>query len=126
MSPAELSSFESDRKPTSALPRSEAARGLLVGYQVGRYRLVEKLGGGVMAAVYHAVDEATGQPAAVKVLLADADAVVRERFRQEARTHRQLYHSNIVPILDEGHEAYSDITYLVMTLVEGSGLNGLL
>lgn len=126
MSPAELSSFESDRKPTSALPRREAARGLLVGYQVGRYRLVEKLGGGVMAAVYRAVDEATGQPAAVKVLLADADAVVRERFRQEARTHRQLYHPNIVPILDEGHEAYSDITYLVMTLVEGPGLNGLL
>jgi len=76
-----------------------------------------------MAAVYRGVDEGSGRPVAVKVLLPDADTVVRERFRQEARTHRRLRHPNIVPILDEGHEPYSGITYLVMALVEGPGLN---
>jgi serine/threonine-protein kinase len=125
MSPAEPSSVEPDREPT-APPQEAAPRGLLVGYQVGRYRLLEKLGGGVMAAVYRAVEEATGAPVAVKVLLPDADAVVCERFRQEARTHGQLRHPNIVSILDEGHEPYSGLTYLVMALVEGAGLNGLL
>jgi serine/threonine-protein kinase len=101
----------------------EPSRGILVGYQLGRYRLTERLGGGVMAAVYRGVDSESSQPVAIKVLLPDADDVVRERFRQEARTHRRLTHPNIVPILDEGHEPYSGITYLVMALVEGPGLN---
>lgn len=104
----------------------EAPRGILVGYQLGAYRLVERLGGGVMAAVYRGVDEESGHSVAVKVLLPDADAVVRERFRLEARTHRRLNHPHIVPILDEGHEPYSGITYLVMALVEGPGLHEVL
>ena len=110
MSPTQPSSFEPDRE-SAAPPQTTTPRGLHVGYQVGRYRLLEKLGGGVMAAVYRAVEEATGAPVAVKVLLPDADPVVSERFRQEARTHGQLRHPNIVPILDEGHEPYSCLLY---------------
>lgn len=128
MSSAERSSIEPETvspAPPSA-PRSENSRGLLVGYQVGQYRLVEKLGGGVMAAVYRAEAIASGAPVAVKVLLPDADAVVRARFQQEARTHGQLRHPNIVPILAEGYEDASGLTYLVMPLIVGSGLNGLI
>jgi len=109
--------------PTSNASPAEPARGLLTGYQVGRYRLLDRLGGGVMAAVYRAENVETGAGAAVKVLLPDADVVMRERFRQEARTHSSLKHSNIVSILAEGQEAYSAITYLVMELVDGPGLN---
>jgi len=79
-----------------------------------------------MAAVYRAESLATGAPVAVKVLLPDADAVVRARFQQEARTHGQLRHPNIVPILAEGYEEASGLTYLVMPLIAGIGLNGLI
>ncbi|MCB9117269.1 MAG: PD40 domain-containing protein [Caldilineaceae bacterium] len=109
--------------PAGGAARAEPARGLLTGYQVGDYRLLERLGGGVMAAVYRAVNVESGAAAAVKVLLPDADGTVRERFRQEARTHGLLNHPNIVPIIGEGQEAYSGITYLVMDLVDGPGLN---
>jgi serine/threonine-protein kinase len=128
MSPAERSSLEPDTEspaPPFAL-RNESTRGLLVGYQVGQYRLVEKLGGGVMAAVYRAEAAASGEPVAVKVLLPDADAVVRARFQQEAHTHSQLRHPNIVPILAEGYEEASGLTYLVMPLIAGAGLSGLI
>ena len=124
--------LESDAQPdASPVPagnaaRPEPARGLLTGYQVGQYRLLERLGGGVMAAVYRSVNVESGAAAAVKVLLPDADSVVRERFRQEARTHSLLSHPNIVPIVGEGQEAYSGITYLVMDLVDGPGLNDLI
>lgn len=112
--------------PAPPALRSESTRGPLNGYQVGHYRLTEKLGGGVMAAVYRAEPVASGEPVAVKVLLPDADAVVRARFQQEAQTHSQLRHPNIVPILDEGYEATHGLAYLVMPLVAGSGLNGLI
>jgi serine/threonine-protein kinase len=123
MPPAERSSTPSETVAPALHSAGEPSRGILVGYQLGRYRLTERLGGGVMAAVYRGVDSESGQSVAIKVLLPDADDIVRERFRQEARTHRRLTHPNIVPILDEGHEPYSGITYLVMALVEGPGLN---
>lgn len=128
MSSTERSSIEPERASLAAppTPQGETARGLLVGYQVGEFRLVERLGGGVMAAVYRAESLATGTPVAVKVLLPDADAVVRARFQQEARTHGQLRHPNIVPVLAEGYEESSGLTYLVMPLIAGAGLNGLL
>jgi serine/threonine protein kinase len=128
MSPVERSSFE-PKTTLPALPpapRSESSRGLLVGYQVGRYQLVEKLGGGVMATVYRAEANASGEPVAIKVLLPDADATLSARFQQEAHTHGQLRHPNIVPILDEGYDAASALTYLVMPLIAGAGLNGLI
>jgi hypothetical protein len=128
MSSVERSSFEPDIASPALRPRcaAKARAGCLVGYQVGRYRLVEKLGGGVMAAVYRAEAVASGEPVAVKVLLPDADAVVRARFQQEARTHGQLRHPNIVPILAEGYDDASGLAYLVMPLVAGAGLNGLI
>lgn len=130
MSPPDRVPLEPDAQPDASragsAARTEPSRGLLTGYQVGDYRLLERLGGGVMAAVYRAENVATGAGAAVKVLLPDADVVVRERFRQEARTHGLLSHPNIVPIIGEGQEAYSGITYLVMDLVDGPGLNELI
>jgi hypothetical protein len=48
--------------------------------RLGRYRLTERLGGGGLAAVYRAVATDSGQLVAVKVLLSDADEVLRQRF----------------------------------------------
>lgn len=98
----------------------------LVGLQLGAYRLDRRLGGGVMALVYRGVDQRNGRAVAVKVLLPNADPVLRSRFRQEARTHRRLAHPNIVPILDVGEAPTSGLTYLVMELIEGPNLGDVL
>ena len=82
----------------------------------------ERLGGGAMATVYRAIDRRNQQPVAVKVLLADADAVMRERFRREALTHSNLIHPHIVRILDIGQPDEADLTYMVMDLVDGPNL----
>ena len=98
----------------------------LVGQQLGFYRLDVRLGGGVMALVYQGVDLRNSRAVAVKVLLPNADPVLRSRFRQEARTHRRLIHPSIVPILDVGEVPASGLTYLVMELVEGPDLGNVL
>ena len=89
---------------------------------LGRYRLTERLGGGGLAAVYRAVATDSGQLVAVKVLLSDEDAVVCQRFEQEARTHSQLHHPNILPILEIGVPQNGVPAYFVMPLVEGPSL----
>ncbi len=96
------------------------------GEKVGSYLLMDRLGGGLMAAVYRAIDERSGQRVAIKVLLPDADAVMRQRFRQEARTHRNLHHPNIVPILEIGEGDRNGATYIAMELVESPNLSDLL
>ena len=57
-----------------------------------------------MALVYRAVDERTGEEAALK-LLADnlaADEAFRRRFLREARLAARLDHRNVVRVLDAG------------------------
>lgn len=106
----------------------------IVGRHVGPYRILARLGGGAMATVYKAADTRDGATAALKVLLPDADATVRERFRLEAQTARALEHPHIVRTLAVGgpdgataHVATSlDATYIAMELVEGEDLGSLL
>jgi len=94
----------------------------LTGRTIGGYRIQAKLGGGAMASVYRALDEARGQTVALKVVLPGADIIVRERFRLEARTVSTLVHPNIVPTLHVGQAGAQAIHYIVMELVEGSTL----
>ncbi len=107
----------------SWLRSAEIAPGILRGQQLGPYVLVERLGGGAAAAVYRAVDQRSGFQVALKVLLPNADTVMRERFRLEGRTHSQLDHSNIVPIYDIGQTPDGALTYLAMELVRGPDLS---
>src|SRR5687767_1791323 len=80
-----------------------------------------------MGAVFHAVDEQTHEPVAIKRLQANAvfstpEAV--ERFRREGEALRLLDHPNIVKVLDVFQDAEGH--YLVMELVAGGSLAGLL
>ena len=89
----------------------------------GRYRLLELLGQGGMAVVYHARDEMLARDVAVKVLrpaFAEDDAFV-ERFRREARNAASLLHPNIVTIHDTGVDETSG-DFIVMSLVDGLDL----
>ncbi|MBP6631334.1 MAG: serine/threonine protein kinase, partial [Kofleriaceae bacterium] len=74
--------------------------------QVGRYRVVRRIGAGGMAEVFEAValgEEGWQRRVALKRLLPDVtDDEARRMFLDEARIAAQLHHGNIVAVLDYG------------------------
>jgi serine/threonine protein kinase len=92
----------------------------------GRYHLLEQIGLGGMAHVYHARDLQLLREVAIKVLREDwiEDATFRSNFLQEARAAANLSHPNIVTIFDFGHD--NDRIYIVMEYVHGTDLKTLI
>ncbi|MGH9754051.1 MAG: serine/threonine protein kinase, partial [Blastocatellia bacterium] len=94
---------------------------LMIGRQVGAYKLVREIGRGGMGAVYLAVraDNQFRQRAAIKLVKRgmDTDFVIR-RFRNERQILAALNHPNIARLLDGG--ATDDgLPYFVMEYIEG-------
>ena len=84
----------------------------------GRYRLLDWVNSGGMAAVYRARDERLGREVAIKVI---AEHLARHpqfvaRFRREAQVGRQFAHPNIVATLDAGEEPQY---FIAMEFVDG-------
>jgi serine/threonine-protein kinase len=98
----------------------------LIGRKIGHFFIEARLGTGAMASVYRATDQILNRPVALKILLPGADSVLRERFRQEARTVSGLDHPHIVRTLQVGQTDADGITYIAMELVEGISLGELL
>lgn len=97
----------------------------LAGRRLGRWQLQQELGRGGMAVVYRAqaLEGATGQVAAVKVLTLGALASVgRERFLREQQALLRLRHPYIVPLYDAGI-AEDGTPWLAMALVEGERID---
>ena len=97
----------------------------LIGQDLGRYHIIERLGEGGMATVFKAFDTRLEREVAVKVIRREAfspDVVDRmlQRFEREAKALSKLIHANIVPIIDYGDEGGSP--YLVMPLIDGGTL----
>ena len=90
--------------------------------QVGKYRLLGKLGEGATSKVYEALHPSLNRAVAVKMLghhlVYDRD--FRDRFLQEARTIAGLSHPNIVQVYDT-EKAYAT-WFIVMEKVEGGDL----
>ena len=88
----------------------------------GRYSLERELGRGGMGVVYLAHEVALDRPVALKVLPAEAsaDAGVRARFMQEARTAAKLSHPHIVPIFTV--DEVDRYVFFAMALVDGETL----
>ena len=89
----------------------------------GRYTLLNELGRGGTAVVWHARDEVLGRSVAVKVLAGRyaGDPQFRARIRDEARAAATLSHPNIAQVYDFG-ESDEDgrlVPYVVMELVHG-------
>src|SRR6185295_9266936 len=87
--------------------------------RLGRYRLVERIGGGATSLVFAARDEATDRKVALKMIVADLEdeKETRERFCREATVTAQLFHRNIVTVLDVGED--QGHPYIVMELLDG-------
>ncbi|MDO4203338.1 MAG: Stk1 family PASTA domain-containing Ser/Thr kinase [Selenomonadaceae bacterium] len=83
----------------------------------GRYKLLEKVGGGGMAEVYKARDMVLNRIVAIKILrdslASDSDFI--ERFNKEAQRAAGLSHPNIVSIYDVGET--DGLHYIVMEYV---------
>ncbi len=90
--------------------------------RLGPYQIVGKLGRGGMGTVYEAVHRETGEPAAVKLLLADlaGEEGFRARFEAEIETLRKLNHPNIVRLFGFGEE--DGHLFYAMELVDGNSL----
>jgi serine/threonine protein kinase/formylglycine-generating enzyme required for sulfatase activity len=91
--------------------------------QIGRYRIIRRLGQGAFGRVYLARDDDLDRTVALKLpnpeRVAHPDRV--ESFLAEARTLARLDHPNIVPVHDVGR-LENGLCYIVSKLVEGNDL----
>ncbi len=110
-------------RPFPSTHPSQAGPGsVLLPEQFGRYRIVKKLGGGGMGAVYLAHDTQLDRPVALKVPFFSSEdgPEVIERFRREARATATLQHPGICPVYDVG--AIDGVHYLTMAFIDGKPL----
>jgi eukaryotic-like serine/threonine-protein kinase len=94
----------------------------MIGRTLGRYKILEQIGGGGMGVVYRAHDERLERDVAVKVLPEGAlvDEAARRRFRQEALALAKLSHPNICVIYD--FDTQDGVDFLAMEYVVGQSL----
>jgi serine/threonine protein kinase len=92
------------------------------GFNIGKYRVLERLGSGGGSNVYLCENPAIGNRVAVKVLYSDkaADPTMMERFRREARAAATRNHPNIVRGFDLDQDG--SLNFLVMEYIEGNSL----
>ena len=92
--------------------------------QIGRYRLLDRLGSGGMGTVYRAHDPQLQRVVAVKVPRFEGppqtQQLARQRFLREARAAAAIRHVHVCPIHDVGE--HEGIPYAVMAFVDGQSL----
>ncbi|MFN8608983.1 MAG: serine/threonine-protein kinase [Vulcanimicrobiota bacterium] len=94
--------------------------------ELGRYKIVDKLGEGGMASVYKAVPGASldeKEAVAIKLMRADlTKAEDRKRFLREIKTVNELNHPNIVRLEAYGENDSGEL-WMAMELVDGQPLS---
>ena len=90
--------------------------------QLGRFRIVEKIGEGGMGAVYRATDISDGQTVALKVLTHTGKDIAQavRRFRKEARLLADAGNDHVTRLIDAGQEG--QMHYLAMEFIDGTDL----
>ena len=95
----------------------------LIGKELGKYRVTERIGRGGMAEVYLGVHTMLDRPVAIKVLhgYLTEDLSFIERFKREAKSVANLRHPNIVQVHD--FDIYEDMLFMVMEYIDGTNLH---
>ncbi len=98
----------------------------MVGEKLGSFRIEGTLGVGAMGVVYKATHEATGRPAAVKVISKEIAQRGNsyDRFEREANILKQFRHPNIVKFLALGRS--KGTSYIAMEFIPGKTLEQVL
>jgi len=93
---------------------------------VGRYELLERIGGGGMADVFRAHDRSLDRDVALKMMRPAFAGVAEfvERFHREGEALSAIDHPNIVRVLD--YRASPDGPFIAMELVSGGTLRDLM
>ena len=107
-------------------PDGSERDGAAIGQLIGRYRVVQRIGGGGMGEVFLARDESLDRRVAIKLMTGGLarDEERGGRFRQEAMTASSLNHPNIITIHEVGR--WGDRDFMATELIEGSTLRGLM
>jgi serine/threonine protein kinase len=92
------------------------------GEEIGPYRVLRRIGGGGMGAVFEALDVALGRRVAPKVIAPDLaqDVEFRARFTAEARALAGLDSPHVVPVFTHGEQAGR--LYIATQLMPGGDL----
>jgi serine/threonine protein kinase len=113
-----------DAGPSAGEPAASALRDP---QEIGRYRVLRRLGQGGFGRVYLAHDDDLDRPVAIKVPnperitgLTDGEA-----YLAEARALAKLNHPNIVPVYDLGR-THDGLCYVVSKYIDGCDLSDLL
>ncbi len=95
--------------------------------QIGKYRVLAKIGQGSMGEVYKGLDPFLNRFVAIKTITNSlgADEEIRKRFLREAQSAARLNHPNIITIYDFGDDGQGKI-YMAMELLEGRDLKDLI
>lgn len=98
------------------------AKGDKIGYFFGDFKALYMVGAGTFARVFRAIQQVTGQTAAIKVLrsrFSDNEIFIKH-FHHEAQLGKQLVHPHIVPIFNVNSQDL--LHFMVMEFVEGQTL----
>ena len=99
---------------------------MLIGKELGPYRVDKELGSGAMGTVFRAKHLKTGGRVAIKLMslaLGTNDNAVK-RFKREVEIIKQLDHPNIVHYINSGR--YHKSPFIVMEFIEGESLDHVL
>jgi serine/threonine protein kinase/tetratricopeptide (TPR) repeat protein len=95
----------------------------MIGRQVGRFRIISKVGEGGMGSVWRAEDPLLGRNVAIKFLAQDTETPgSRRRFLREARATSALQHPGVAAVYEAGEDEFGRL-FIAIAFVEGETIS---